>query len=396
MSADHEVSAGPEASVGRLGGRWRISPTIEKAFDPRNNALNAWRLAMAMGVVLWHSWPITGRTVSFEPAHQLLRDMWVDGFFAMSGFLITWSWFKHPRLRDFCIARALRILPGFWVCLMVIAFVIAPLGVALQGGSPGRLLLSLDPIKYVLANIALQIQQPGIAGTPTGVPWPGDWDSPLWTLSWEALCYILIAGLGVLGLLRRRWLTTALLALAILWSALLPPVSALLHELPPGVQQIDAATAGLIAQGVAARFAVMFLSGTFLYQFRNVIPARFSLVAVCVIVVLAASLLPNYRLVAAIPLAYALIVSGALIRNKWLNLRTDLSYGVYIYAWPVQQLLVICGLAFLNPLVFAVVATITTLPLAALSWFVVEKPSLALKTRLLRKKNAAPLSSQPG
>ena len=132
----------------------------------------------------------------------------------------------------------------------------------------------------------------------------------------------------------------------------------------------------------------MFLAGALLYRFRGVIPARWSLVAVSLVIVLAASLLPNYRVVAAIPLAYAIIVSGALIHNKRLRLGTDLSYGVYIYAFPIQQLLVICGLAFLNPIVFAIIAAIATLPLAALSWFLVEKPAISLKSRLKRKSTA--------
>jgi peptidoglycan/LPS O-acetylase OafA/YrhL len=127
-----------------------------------------------------------------------------------------------------------------------------------------------------------------------------------------------------------------------------------------------------------------------------VIPARWSLVALSVGIVLAASLLPNYRLVGAIPLAYAIIASGALIRNRRLNLRTDLSYGVYIYAWPVQQFLIICGLAFLNPFVFAIVAALATVPLAALSWFVVEKPALALKSRLQTKTTAPTIQPRPG
>jgi peptidoglycan/LPS O-acetylase OafA/YrhL len=121
-----------------------------------------------------------------------------------------------------------------------------------------------------------------------------------------------------------------------------------------------------------------------------VIPARWSLVAVSVVIVLAASLLPNYRLIGGIPLAYAIIVSGALIHNKRLRLRTDLSYGVYIYAFPIQQLLIICGLGIMNPIVFAIIAAIATLPLAALSWFLIEKPSLSLKSRLKRRSIAPP------
>lgn len=361
------------------------STTIGEAFDPHDNALNAWRLVMATGVILCHSWPLTGRRVSFEPAHQLLSEVWVDGFFAMSGFLITWSWFRHPALRTYFIARGLRIVPGLWACLIVTAVVIAPLCVAIQGGSAASLLLSLEPIRYVLANMGVMMLKTDIGGTPHGVPWPGQWDGSLWTLAFEMFCYITIAVLGALGLLRRLWLIPALLVLTLWWSASLGPSTGFAEEPPIPGRRVDPAAMTLFIEQSTARFALMFLAGALMYQLRNVIPARWSLTAICAVIVLASSLLPNYRLVAAVPLAYALIVSGALLRSKWLNLRTDLSYGVYIYAWPIQQLLVISGLAFLNPFVFAVIATIVTLPLAALSWYAVERPALALKFRLLRR-----------
>ncbi|WAJ46180.1 hypothetical protein OK015_06760 [Mycobacterium sp. Aquia_216] len=57
-----------------------------------------------------------------------------------------------------------------------------------------------------------------------------------------------------------------------------------------------------------------------------------------------------------------------------------------------QQLLVICGLVSLNPFVFAIVATVATLPLAALSWFLIEKPSQSLKSRLKRKRSGSELA----
>jgi peptidoglycan/LPS O-acetylase OafA/YrhL len=372
-------------ATGRLG----------QVFDPRNNALNAWRLALATGVIIWHSYPLTGRDVAFEPAHQLLRDVWVDGFFLISGFLITASWLNRPRLRSFFLARGLRILPGLWVCLIITAFVIAPLGVALQGGSASKLLLSTAPIQYVVKNSAVAWLQPDVGGTPTGIPWPHMWDGSLWTLLWEVLCYTAIAGLGVVGLLRRRWVIPLLLALALFWSAQLPGLSAF-PEVPLGTQQeIDVAAVVLYAKATVARFAIMFLVGALFYQFRDVIPARWSLVAASVAIVLGASFMPNYRLIGAIPLAYVIIVSGALIHDKRWRLRTDLSYGMYIYAFPIQQLLIICGLAFLNPLVLAIIAAIATVPLAALSWFSVEKPALNLKSRFKRRSIAPEGEPQP-
>jgi peptidoglycan/LPS O-acetylase OafA/YrhL len=379
---------------------------LGQEFDPRNNALNAWRLTLAMGVILSHSFGLTGHGLTGyqlvdEPLHQLLRDVWVDGFFAISGFLIVSSWFNNPRPRAYFVARGLRILPGLWICLIVTAFVIAPIGVAIQGGSAAKLLLSTAPVEYVLKNSAVLMTQFDIGGTPNGIPWPLQWNGSLWTLIWEVLCYIGVAVLGVVGLLRRRWVVPVALGSALLWSALIPSWVLSVIEAPAGTQEhIDAAndpeTIALLMQAIAARFAVMFLAGALLYQFRHVIPARWSLVGASVVIVLGASLLPNYRLLAAIPLAYAIIVSGALIHNERFRLRTDLSYGVYIYAFPVQQLLILGGLARLNTFLFAAVAALATLPLAALSWFLIEKPSLSLKSRLRGRGTAQPATSPPG
>jgi peptidoglycan/LPS O-acetylase OafA/YrhL len=346
---------------------------LGQVFDPRNNALNAFRLALAASVILWHSFPLTGHVVTSGAVRRLLFSVGVDGFFAISGFLITASWLSHPRVREYLVARALRILPGLYVCLVVTAFVIAPIGVAIQGGSAAKLLLSPGPIEYVLKNSAVIYLHPDVGGTPRGVPVPGGWDGPLYTLIWELMCYLAIAGLGVVGLASRRWVPAAVLGLAIAGAMLLPPIT------NPGEWTI---------LQLAARFAIMFAAGSVLYHFRDVIPARWWLVAVSVVIVLAAGLLPDYRLVAAIPLAYAVIASGALIHNERLRLRTDLSYGVYIYGMPAQQLLIICGLASLNPLLFFVTAFIATLPLAALSWFLVEKRAMSLKHRLKRRWSA--------
>ncbi|MBA0046087.1 acyltransferase [Mycobacteroides sp. LB1] len=341
-------------------------------FDPRNNALNAWRLVLAVSVIYWHSWPLTGRTITYRPFEQLIEQVGVDGFFAISGFLITASWLRKPKLRDFAIARGLRIFPGLWVCLLVIAFVIAPISVLIQHGSVANLMSSHKPIEYVLNNGLMNVYYAGVDGTPRGVPWPGVWNGSIWTLVFELICYIAVAVLGVLGLLKRQWVVPAAFVLFLCATAYLSyPVFA----------------ATTIPQMVA-RFAVMFAAGALLNQCKDVIPARWSLVAVSVVIVLASGLLENYRDIAALPLAYAVIVSGALIHNQRLNLRNDLSYGMYIYAYPVQQLLVVLGLGSLNLLLFFGIATAVTVPLAAFSWFVVEKHAISLKSRLTRKRPA--------
>lgn len=344
--------------------------TLGQVFDPRNNALNALRLMMATGVILWHSWPLTGNRPSVLAIEQLLEQVWVDGFFAISGFLITWSWYRAPNLRDFFVARVLRIFPGLWVCLLVTAFVIAPIGVAVQGGSVPDLLNAHAQIAYVLNNAVLNILYVGINGTPQNIPWPGVWNGSLWTLLFELMCYIAVAVLGVIGLLKRRWIIPSIFGVALCATAWVSYPIFALQTIPQ----------------IIARFAVMFAAGALLYRVKDVIPARWSWVVICMTIVLASAFLPNYRVIGALPLAYAVIVVGALVRYKSLNLRNDLSYGIYIYAFPIQQLLAIFEMAEIGPFWFFVIATAVTVPLAALSWFVVEKPAMRLKARLRRPR----------
>lgn len=342
-----------------------MTGTLREVFDPRQNALNAWRLVLASGVILQHSWPLTGR--DFEtPFEQVFTQVWVDGFFVVSGFLITGSWLNNPRLREYAAARALRVFPGLWFCVLIIAFVLAPIGAALSGGS---LRLS-SQIAYVLNNAVLNIYYADIDGTPLNVPWHGVWDGPLWTLIFELMCYIAVAVLGVIGLLRRQWTIPVVFIVAVAGSAVVGYPVMELETLPQMV----------------LRFAVVFSAGALLYQYRDRIPARWWLVALCAGLIVVLGLLPNYRVFAALPLAYAVIVSGALLKRP--RLRNDLSYGMYIYAWPVQQLLAAAGLIWLDPRLFFVVATVCTIPLAAFSWFVVERQAMKLKRRVRRTELA--------
>src|ERR1700691_610841 len=88
-------------NVRQPDGRRRLHMTLGQVFDPRKNAMNSWYEALAMSVIVFHSFPLTGRDVPFAPARQLLREIGVDGFFAISGFLITASWLGNPRLRNY-------------------------------------------------------------------------------------------------------------------------------------------------------------------------------------------------------------------------------------------------------------------------------------------------------
>lgn len=332
----------------------------------RPNALNVIRLALAVGVILWHSFPLTGTPfVGGRPLVQLLGYGFVDGFFVISGFLITRSWLGNPSVRTFLSARASRILPAFWVCLLVTAFVLAPLGTWLSGGDVSAMLFSGDAVMYVVRNWALWIFQYGIDGTPSDVPFEGVWNGSLWTLSWEFICYLGILVLGRAGLLRSAW--PLCIAFGLVWVMTLVGVG-------------DAFDNGFVRN--ALRFALVFLAGAVVARIEHRIVLSRVGVALAFVGVAVSLLLPDYRLLAAPALAYGLIGIGGLLSTPRLAIRNDISYGMYVYAFPVQQLLASAGLIGLGVPGFWVVASLATVPLAAASWFLVERPVIRLNRRL--------------
>lgn len=337
--------------------------TLADVFDPRANSLNALRLALATGVIVWHSFPLTGGDIGFAPLRQLMSNGWVDGFFALSGYLIVSSWVRRPHWWTFLQARLLRILPAFYTCLVVTALVLAPLSLLLAGTAapPG---FWADAWGYIVNNGALRVTQYGIAGTPLDVPYPGVWNGSLWTLWWEFLCYLGVLALGVTGLLRHRWCVPAVFALCLV-----------------GVVASSYGPVDNFYLNSMSRFGIMFAAGALIHQFQDRIPARWSYVAVATAVVLASSVLPDYRIVAALPMAYLLIAVGSFVKNRIFWLRNDISYGIYIYAFPMQQCLAVLGLYALGVPLFAVLSIALTVPLALGSWYLVEKPALRLRKR---------------
>lgn len=348
--------AAPEQAV-----RHDVAMLSEK-FDRRNNSLNAVRLIMAIGVIFWHSYPLTGRDVDFAPLRQLLSEIWVDGFFAISGFLITGAWLSRPQVRHYVVNRALRILPAFYVCLIVTAVLVAPLGVFLQGGNWRGLVASSAPLQYVVANLGVWMFQFDINGTPQGIPYPGTWNGSLWTLGWEVLCYMGILTLGALGLLKRAFTVPVLFVVA-----LLGLVVSSLVEVP-------------FIMEAGSRFAVMFLAGAMILQFQHRMPCSWPIVAGASAITAGAMLLPDYRMIAALPWAYVVLSIGALVKYRPIGMKKwDVSYGVYIYAFPIQQLLVLAGLTTAHPVLFGIVATVPTVVLALLSRWAIEIPAMKLR-----------------
>lgn len=342
--------------------------SLQAAFDPRANGLNLIRLVLAIGVVLWHSFPLTGRTLSPAPLHSIAATLPVDGFFAISGYLILGSWIARPDAPRFLAARALRILPGYWGSLVLTVAVIAPVGLALSSGIPAIYLSGA--LEYVATNAGLAVTHYDIAGTPSTVPYAHVWNGSIWTLWYEALCYLAVLALGLLRLVDRRH--TALVVFGLVWI-----FAAVQTWVAPSILSGPLGRLDLTPEAVG-RLGVMFAAGMMVRRYERALGTRGSSAVLAGALLLVSVALPRWELVGALPLAYLLMRAGAAIRSPRLQLRTDLSYGMYVYAFPVQQVIAGTALVALPPLLFGGIATVLTVPFAALSWFLIEHPAKRL------------------
>jgi peptidoglycan/LPS O-acetylase OafA/YrhL len=347
-----------------------MSSTIAERFSSRHNSLNALRLVLAAAVLVSHSWPLSGREPEPALGGATLGTFAVCGFFAISGYLITRSRLSGRPVRDFALARVLRIMPALIVALIVVAFVFAPLSMLLD---PDAAWDPVSALTFVARNVFLYppapFAQPGIADTLANVPYPLLWDGPLWTLFWEGCCYL---GIGIAGgLIPRRILPVATLVVF----ALLTLVS---------VAGVFGAPVPEIAQRVLP-MALAFLGGMLvlfygdrLRQNALTIGIAVAVIVVAVVLGLAPSLIP-------LPLAYLLLVLGNVLPLSRVGSRYDISYGVYIYAWPVQQMLALAGAATLPLPVYILLVVAGTVPLAFLSCVLIEQPALKLKGRSVER-----------
>ncbi|ROP65042.1 peptidoglycan/LPS O-acetylase OafA/YrhL [Curtobacterium sp. PhB130] len=338
-------------------------------FDPRRNSLNAIRLILAGLVVLSHSWPIGGYGPDPVLGDQGLGSWAVAGFFCISGYLITTSRVNSRSLVDFVWRRVLRIYPAFIVALVVVAFGIAPAVVAMFPG--GGTWTFTGAAGYVFHDAFLYIRQYGITGTLGHVPYPNAWDASLWTLFFEFLCYLAIGFL--VSLVAVRWRTRAVVALLVVCAAIvLLQAAGVLHL--PG--QIEA----------TARLGGYFGGGALLYLQRDRIPVAWPLVLLAAALVVAVAALGVSGALVGVPLAYLCLVAGILLPLHWMGARNDVSYGLYIYGFPVQQTMV---LAFphqqLPVVVFAALSVVAALPFAWASWLFVERPAMRLKRVFARR-----------
>jgi peptidoglycan/LPS O-acetylase OafA/YrhL len=280
-------------------------------------------------------------------------------------------------LRDFAVKRALRILPALAVCLLVSAYV---LGAAATTLPLHAYLESSQPLTYAVRNL-VAVAGGGLVSEPTytlpGVfahnPHGASINGSLWTLPIEVQAYYMVAFLGCLSLTRRALPAVAAAGLLVLAAPAqaygMPVVGHVLAGRPEAVQLL-------------ALFGVSAL----LYLHRERIPLRLdvgALLAAALLLTLDTSL---EKVVTSLTLPYLILLAAYRLPPavQRLTRHGDISYGLYLLAFPIQQTILLLSPGRLSPYALFAIALPLTIAFATLSWRLIERPALRLKPRAAR------------
>jgi peptidoglycan/LPS O-acetylase OafA/YrhL len=290
----------------------------------RRNNFDFLRFFLAALVIFSHSFALLSGTDATEPLARLTRGqlpsghLAVDFFFVISGFLITHSALRSG-LFDYLRKRAARIYPGFIVAALFCFLVVAP-------------------------------------------------------ISYEAWCYVGVALLAATTLLARRRLLLAVFIASLAASTLFA-----VYQLRPG-----AGILGVIfgSPRLWARLLPCYLAGMVFYLYRDRMPLSATLAVICAVALAAGARIPH-ALAPLVPtvatyLLFYFAFHPAVRLDRWAH-RGDFSYGIYLYAFPLQQLLILyipflrTKPLFYGPMLLFALALPLSVACGALSWHLAEK-----------------------
>ena len=338
----------------------------------RYNNFDFIRIFLAVFVIFSHSFSaLTGDDrsdwISIATRQQIFGGaMAVDGFFLLSGMLITQSWMKSKTAGDYLRKRVLRIYPGYVVCALLCIFVVSPIG----WGNARDWFATLHPIQLARAIVMLRLLelQPFVHN-PIHIV-----NGSLWTIAVEFLCYLLVAAFGLLGAYRHRAVSLALFAACWLFYGIQMRQGWVFYQ--------DHVSLLGGAPNSWPRLFTFFAAGMVAYFYSDRI--RYTGLGACLtLAVLAvAARLGGFCFLLPIAGGYLLFWFAFQSRLTFYNIakRGDYSYGVYLYGWPVQQMLV-KFVPDLNPYTLFLATLPPTFLCAYLSWNYIEKPLFAIEAR---------------
>ncbi len=337
----------------------------------RDNNFNLVRIVAALAVLITHSFALAVGTGDAEPFRERLGmtigSIAVDVFFITSGFLVTASLLTRQSVIDFVWSRILRIFPALLVMLILTVF---GLGVFFTALPLTSYLADSTTYLYLMkcATLITGVAE-NLPGVFDGNPYGSVVNGSLWTMPYEIRMYAILAVIWV-ALRVINMGGVKLFQLAIVASYVVAGVLVVAHHFY------------LSTGGQFERLFFMFFSGAAFYVLKEHITLSRSYFWLAVIALLSSAIVNKhaffviYELAISYVLFYVVYIPSGYIRK--FNQLGDYSYGIYIYAFPVQQSVaaLVPGVSILSMLV---ISASTTLLLAALSWHFLERHALGLK-----------------
>ncbi|KXI26825.1 acyltransferase family protein [Paraglaciecola hydrolytica] len=336
----------------------------------RNNNFNLVRFIASIMVLVSHSFVIVTGSKYSEPLRVSLNMTWgsiaVDVFFISSGFLIYNSFQRKKSLLSFTWARIVRIYPALFFCVIFTVFAI---GIVSSELPPDNYLLSNQVYVYLIKNILLitgiEYQLPGVfLNTPLNNMVNGS----LWTLPYELLMYLLLALFLIsLKLINSNSNIPLFLLITVI---ILATVNICIH-LTPNL------SSSLI------KLTFFFFCGATYCAYANKVKLsfRYFILSLVVIIITAFNkdiFVFGYFIFLPYVIFYLAYIPSGFILN--FNKLGDYSYGLYLYAFPIQQIIVfqIPNITISQMIVYSFICTLV---LAILSWQLIEKRALKMKIK---------------
>lgn len=271
-----------------------------------------------------------------------------------------------------------RIYPAYLLSVIATVTLFAPIAFTITNGGHFDINTYLTqtptPLSYLLHSYRLTSTIPIIGTTLTKVP-SESWNGSAWTLQFEFGCYIAI--MLIIFILNKVKIKSENYSKLLFGLYIFLIIISIFYPKYDGIS-----ITGTNVFIVAIYLFSIFLGGSIVYLIKNNLSFSYKYVSLsllfCIIIM---TILPNYWAIeiCAIPMVYIILfISIKLKSPKWIQ-RNDISYGIYIYAWPIQTVIacfLIVNSIHLNIFIYIIICMILTSGFATISWFLIEKPIL--------------------
>lgn len=350
---------------------------LKDALERENNNMDIFRLLAATAVIVGHTYALSPQPGAKDIVEQIFGFTYsgayaVKIFFFLSGLVVTNSLLEKKNWFNFLLMRFFRLVPGLIVAVSLSAFLLGPL---VTTNSIGEYFHSKETYLYVAQNSVLKATY-SLPGVFTNTPYQHVVNGSLWTLRWEVWCYLVLIAFFLLGAFKHK--TTILVLFIVLTVEILLPERLLLKSLtnnpewflPPWCFAFGALLAAYKTEfqisrekAAAAVLACLLLKGTLLFEISLYLATFLSLLWLSTVPIV-----------------------------KKLRPSSDISYGVYLWGFPVQQTLVFYTGVELGIFPHMVLAILITYFLGWTSWHVVEKPSMNIAKKFQKQISQIQLS----